>query len=170
MKILETGRTILREIVETDGEFILDLLNQPSFIKYIGDRNVRSVEEARDFIENRYRVSYRVNGFGLWAVEAKETGATMGICGFVKRENLPDADIGLAFLPQFEGKGYALEAAVGTMKYGAETLNFRRVLAITSPDNEKSGRLLEKLGFSFERLIKLGDDAEQVKLFAWEAG
>lgn len=170
MKILETERTILREIVETDGEFILDLLNQPSFIKYIGDRYVRSVEEARDFIENRYRASYRVNGFGLWAVEAKETGATMGICGFVKRENLPDADIGFAFLPQFEGKGYALEAAVGTMKYGAETLNFRRVLAITSPDNEKSGRLLEKLGFSFEELIKLGDDAENVKLFVWNAG
>lgn len=170
MKILETERTILREIVETDGEFILDLLNQPSFIKYIGDRNVRSVEEARDFIENRYRASYRVNGFGLWAVEAKETGATMGICGFVKRENLPDADIGFAFLPQFEGKSYALEAAVGTMKYGAETLNFRRVLAITSPDNEKSGRLLEKLGFSFEELIKLGDDAENVKLFVWNAG
>ena len=170
MKILETERTILREIVETDGEFILDLLNQPSFIKYIGDRNVRSVEEARDFIENRYRASYRVNGFGLWAVEAKETGATMGICGFVKRENLPDADIGLAFLPQFEGKGYALEMAFGTMKYGAETLNFRRVLAITSPDNEKSGRLLEKLGFSFEELIKLGDDAENVKLFVWNAG
>ncbi len=170
MKILEVERVILRELVETDGEFMLDLLNQPSFIKYIGDRNVRSVEAAREFIENRYRASYRVNGYGLWAVEAKETGAAMGICGFVKRDSLPDADIGFAFLPQFEGKGYALEAAVGTMKYGAETLNLRSVLAITSTDNEKSGKLLGKLGFSFEGLIKLGDDAEQVKLFAWEAG
>ena len=167
MSIIETERLILREVEAGDGEFMLDLLNQPSFIKYIGDRNVRTVEAARDFIENRYRESYRVNGYGLWAVEAKETGAALGICGFVKRDTLPDADIGFAFLPQFAGKGFALEAAVGTMKYGAEILNFKRVLAITSQDNEKSGRLLEKLGFAFEELIKLGDDAEELKLFVW---
>ncbi len=168
MKILETERLNLREIVESDAAFMLDLLNQPSFIENIGDRNVRTVEEARDFIENRYRLSYRVNGYGLWAVELKETGETIGICGFVKRDTLPDADIGFAFLPQFEGKGYAVESAVGTMKYGAETLNFERVLAITTQHNEKSGRLLEKLGFKYERLIDIND--EELKLFAWNAG
>lgn len=166
-KILETERLIIREIVESDAEFILDLLNQPSFIKYIGDRNVRTVEAARDFIENRYRLSYRANGFGLWTVELKDEQTPIGICGFVKRDSLPDADIGFAFLPQFEGKGYAVESAVGVMKYGAETLNFKRVLAITSQNNEKSGRLLEKIGLKFERLIIIADDAEELKLFSW---
>ncbi|MDQ2747547.1 MAG: GNAT family N-acetyltransferase [Acidobacteriota bacterium] len=167
MKILETERLILREVEAGDGEFMLDLLNQPSFIENIGDRNVRSVAAVREYIESRFVESYRINGFGMWAVEFKETGAVLGICGFVKRDTLPDTDIGFAFLPQFEGRGFASEAAVGVMKYGAETLKFERVLAITSPGNDRSGRLLEKLGFKYERLIGIND--EQLKLFAWDA-
>jgi RimJ/RimL family protein N-acetyltransferase len=166
MKILETERLILREIDERDAEFMLDLLNQPSFIKYIGDRNVRTLEEARDFIETRYRKSYRENGFGLYAVDLKETKETLGICGFVKRDTLPDADIGFAFLPQFERKGYAFESAEAIMKYGRDTLNLKKILAITTQDNESSGRLLEKLGFKFEKLIKMPHDAEELKLFS----
>ena len=180
MKILETERTILREIVETDAEFIFDLLNQPSFIKYIGDRNVRTIAEAEAFIEYRYRKSYREHGFGLYLVELKaefdtlaaarasafSDNAPIGICGFVKRDNLPGADIGFAFLPQFEKKGFAFESAVAVMKYGREVLNLRRVLAITSQDNESSGRLLAKIGFKFERLIKLLHDNEELKLFS----
>lgn len=104
----------------------------------------------------------------MWAVELKETNAVMGICGFVKRDSLPDADIGFAFLPQFEGRGYALESAVGTMKYGREKLNLTRILAITSQTNERSGRLLEKIGLRFERPITIGDDAEELKLFSWD--
>ena len=92
MKILETERLNLREIVETDDAFVLDLLNQPSFIKYIGDRNVKNLEQSRDFIETRYRKSYAVNGYGLYAVELKETGETIGMCGLVKRDGLPDAE------------------------------------------------------------------------------
>jgi RimJ/RimL family protein N-acetyltransferase len=166
VKILETERTILREIVEADAEFILDLLNQPSFIKYIGDRNVRSIEEARKFIENRFRQSYREHGFGLYAVEIKETNAPIGICGFVRRESLPDADIGFAFLPQYEKKGYAFESADAVMKYGREVLGLKRVLAITSQNNENSGKLLAKINFKFERLIELPHDAEELKLFS----
>jgi RimJ/RimL family protein N-acetyltransferase len=166
VKILETERTILREIVEDDAEFILDLLNQPSFIKYIGDRNVRSIEEARKFIENRFRQSYREHGFGLYAVEIKETNAPIGICGFVRRESLPDADIGFAFLPQYEKKGYAFESADAVMKYGREVLGLKRVLAITSQNNENSGKLLAKINFKFERLIELPHDAEELKLFS----
>ena len=188
MKILETNRLILREVVESDDEFILDLLNQPSFIKYIGDRNVRTVKEAREFIENRYRQSYREHGFGLYAVELKAEFATLndvsvstfeiqnpkskiqnraiGICGFVKRDTLPDADIGFAFLPQFCGKGYALESAVGIMEYGRDVLGLKRVLAITTQDNESSGKLLEKLGFKFENLIKMPTNDEELKLFS----
>jgi RimJ/RimL family protein N-acetyltransferase len=166
MKILETERLILREIVEADAEFMLDLLNQPSFIKYIGDRNVRTTEQAREFIETRYRKSYREHGFGLYAVELKENLTPIGMCGFVKRDSLPDADIGFAFLPQFEKKGYAFESAEAAMKYGREVLGLRRVLAITTPDNESSGRLLEKLGFKFERLIQSPPDNEELKLFS----
>jgi len=166
MKIFETNRTILREIVGSDAEFILDLLNQPSFIKYIGDRSVRSVDESREFIESRFRASYQTFNFGLWAVELKETGAAIGICGFVKRDFLPDADIGFALLPQFERRGYIFEAASASMKYGAEKLNLKRVLAITSKNNEASGKLLEKLGFRFERLIKPAPDAEELKLYS----
>ena len=174
MKILETERLILREIAENDAEFMLDLLNQPSFIKYIGDRNVRTVEAAREFIETRYRKSYAENGFGLYAVELK-AGAVrnpqlrspnplIGICGFVKRDTLPDADIGFAFLPQFERQGYAFESASAVLRYGKEKLGLRRVLAITTPDNESSGRLLAKLGFAFERLIESG--GETLRLFS----
>jgi len=180
VKILETERTILREIVESDAEFILDLLNQPSFIKYIGDRKVRTPTDAKEFIENRYRQSYREHGFGLYVVELKAEFCTLanarvsafsdnppiGICGFVKRDTLPDADIGFAFLPQFCGKGYAFESAFAVMKYGRDVLNLKRVLAITSKDNENSGRLLEKINFKFERLIKLPHDAEELKLFS----
>ena len=188
MKILETNRLILREVVESDDEFILDLLNQPSFIKYIGDRNVRTVKEAREFIENRYRQSYREHGFGLYTVELKAEFDTLndvsvstfeiqnpkskiqnraiGICGFVKRDTLPDADIGFAFLPQFCGKGYALESAVGIMEYGRDVLGLKRVLAITTQDNESSGKLLEKLGFKFENLIKMPTNDEELKLFS----
>src|SRR5215213_9907930 len=132
MKILETERLIIREIGESDDAFMLDLLNQPSFIKYIGDRHVRNLEQSRDFIENRYRASYRNNGFGLYAVELKENQTPVGICGFVRRDTLPDADIGFAFLPQFERKGYAFESASAVMEYGREVLGLRRVLAITT--------------------------------------
>ena len=166
MKILETERLILREIVESDDEFMLDLLNQPSFIKYIGDRNVRNLEQSREFIENRYRASYLDNGYGLYAVELKEDQTAIGICGFVKRNTLPDADIGFAFLPQFEKKGYAFESASAVMEYGRETLGLNRILAITSVDNESSGRLLEKLGFKLDGLITLPNDTEEIKLFS----
>jgi len=194
MKILETERLILREIVESDAEFILDLLNQPSFIKYIGDRNVRTLEQSREFIESRYRKSYAENGFGLWAVELKIQDSrfeiqdsefkvqdseirnpeselqnpAIGMCGFVRRESLPDADIGFAFLPQFERKGYALESARAAMNYGRKVLGLKRVLAITTPDNESSGRLLEKLGFKYDGLITQPPDAEELKLFSFE--
>ena len=166
MKILETERTILREVITDDAEFILDLLNQPSFIKYIGDRNVRTIDEARDYIETRFTNSYRQFGFGMWAVESKESGESMGVCGFVKRDSLPDADIGFAFLPQFEKKGYAFESAAAAMKYGQDVLKLPRVLAITSKDNFSSQKLLGKIGLKFERLISLPADAEELKLFS----
>ena len=166
MKILETTRTILRELTADDAEFMLDLLNQPSFIKYIGDRNVRDVEQARDYIETRFIASYKKFGFGLYLVELKQDNAPIGINGFVKRDSLPDADIGFAFLPQFCGQGYAVESAHAAMQYGKDILGLKRVLAITSQDNESSGKLLEKIGLKFESLIKQPHDTAELKLFS----
>jgi RimJ/RimL family protein N-acetyltransferase len=168
VKILETKRLILREVSADDAEFMLDLLNQPSFIKYIGDRNVRTVDESKEFIETRYVTSYRDNSFGLYAVELKDSGTVIGICGFVKRDTLPEPDIGFAFLPQFCGQGFAVEAAAGSMKYGEETLGFTKVLAITTQDNESSGKLLLKIGFKFVESVKMPHDDEELKLFSWQ--
>ena len=166
MNILETERLILREAVETDAEFILDLLNQPSFIKYIGRRGVDDLETAREAIENKYRQSYREHGFGLYIVVLKENQTPIGFCGFVKRDFLPNADLGFAFLPQFEKQGFAFESAEAVLKYGREKLNLGRIVAITTQDNESSIKLLGKLGFEFERLIKTPNDVEELRLFS----
>jgi RimJ/RimL family protein N-acetyltransferase len=184
MKILETERLILRHVTKSDSEFMLDLLNQPSFIKYIGDRNVRNIEQAEEFIETRYQKSYDDNGYGLYLVELKEDYALtnvqasasnkskienqklkMGVCGFVKRAELPNADIGFAFLPQFEGFGYAHESAEAVMNYGRNILGFTQINAITTQDNDRSGNLLQKLGFAFETLIEMPNN-EVLKLYS----
>lgn len=166
MKILETKRLLLREIGESDAEFILDLLNQPSFIKFIGDRGVRTAQEAINYIESRFTQSYSNFGFGLYLVELKKEKTPVGICGFVKRYSLPDPDIGFAFLPQYGGQGYAFESADAVMKYGRKVLGFKHILAIVAKDNERSEKLLSKIGFKFERLIKLPYDDEELKLFS----
>lgn len=172
-RLFETERLVVRELDPAhDAAFIFDLLNQPSFIRYIGDRGVRSAAEAGDFVENRYRQSYRDHGFGLYAVDLgsdlQDRRTQIGICGFVRREGLDDPDIGFAFLPQFEGRGYAFEAAAGVLKYGREVLGITRVLAITTPDNESSIRLLGKLGFEYlERVILPGSD-DELNLFVRE--
>lgn len=164
MIILETERLMLRELdAKADAAFIHELLNTPKFLKYIGDRGVRAVDDAAAFIENRYRASYREHGFGLYLVASRETAAAVGLCGFVKRDTLAHPDIGFAFLPEYEGRGYGYESATAIMKHGRETLGFTTVLAITSQDNDASGRLLEKLGLGFDRLID--SDGETLKLF-----
>jgi RimJ/RimL family protein N-acetyltransferase len=171
-RILETERLILRELVADDGEFMNALLNSPGFLRYIGDRGVRTTEEASEFIQTRYRKSYHDNGYGLYGVEIKEgedAGKSIGICGFVRRDALPDADIGFAFLPEFEKRGYAFEAASATMKFGRERLGFTRVLAITTPNNEGSERLLRKLGFELLGLQVLEGDPNPVRVFSFDA-
>lgn len=166
MKIAETIRTIIRHLTVDDADFMLELLNQPSFIKYIGDRNVRTVEQARDYIETRFIASYKKNGYGLYLVKLKENNLPIGINGFVKRDTLPDADIGFAFLPQFCGQGYAFESSVGVMDYGKNILGLKRVLAITTQDNESSGKLIEKVGLKFEKLIKQPHDENELRLYS----
>ncbi len=164
-KIVETERLIIRELDSAaDAEFIFALLNTPKFLQYIGDRGVRSVDQAAMFIDGRFIKSYRDHGFGLYAVIRKDDNVPAGICGFVKRDQFEFPDIGFAFLPQFERLGYGFESAAAMMRYGREKLGFSRVLAITSQENEASGKLLEKLGFSYRDLFEMSA-GDIVKLF-----
>ena len=167
MIVLETERLILRQLTIGDAEFMLALLNEPSFLRYIGDKNVRDINSAQQYILNGPMASYQQNGFGLYLVEIKESHTPIGMCGLLKREELPDVDVGFAFLPDFWNKGFAFEAADAVMKYGQQAFKLKRVVAITNPDNYASIKLLQRLGFTFERLMNLAN-GDQVKLFARE--
>jgi len=168
MKVLETERLILRRVTVDDSEFIHELLNDPSWLRYIGDRGVRTIDGARDYILKSLVAMYERLGFGLYLTELKGEGVPIGICGLIKRDSLEDVDIGFAFLPKFRGEGYAYESASAVMAYGKNNFGLNRMVAITSPDNYVSARLLEKLGFKFERMVKLSDDSTEVSLFAAE--
>ena len=166
MKVLETDRLILRWMSTEDAEFILGLLNEPSWLYFIGDRGVRTLEEARNYILNGPVAMYARLGFGLYGVELKESGIPIGICGLVKREFLDDVDVGFAFLPPYWRQGYAYEAASAVIAYGREVLRLKRIVAITTLDNHRSARLLEKLELRFERMVRDPDDEQDVRLFA----
>ena len=145
---------------------MLRLLNEPSFIENIGDRGVRTADDARAYISNGPVASYERHGFGLWMVELRESGAPVGICGLLKREALEDADLGYALLPEFWSRGYALEAASAVKAYAREGLGLKRLAAIVDAGNQSSIRLLERIGFRYEGMVRLSDDAPELKLFA----
>ena len=166
MNVLETDRLILSKLSIDDAAFILELLNQPSFLQYIGDRGVRTLDEARDYIMKGPVDSYERHGFGLYLCELKGGKAPIGICGLIKRECLDDVDIGFAFLPDHWGKGYCYEAASAVLAMGKSRFGLNRIVAITSIDNYRSIRVLERLGMRFERMVKLADDQPEIKLFA----
>ena len=163
---LNTERLLVREFDTNDAEFILELLNQPSFIQFIGDKGVRSVDDARNYITTGPIESYQRHGFGLFLVELKDRKVPIGMCGVLKRESLPDPDLGFAFLPEYWGKGYAFEAASAALDQARDFFKLARILAITNPDNDASIKLLATLGFQFERVMKLSTDSDEVKLFS----
>jgi RimJ/RimL family protein N-acetyltransferase len=165
VKVTETERLVLRQLTTDDAAFLLRLLNDPSFLRYIGDRGVRSLDDARKYILKGPMESYRHLGFGLFATQLKSDGVAIGLCGLVKRAALTNVDLGFAFLPEFWSQGYAVEAAAAVMGYARETIGLKRVVAITSVGNAGSMRLLGKLGFVFERRIMLAGDAEELNLF-----
>ena len=165
MFTLETERLTLREVSTDDADFILRLLNEPSFLRFIGDKGVRNLQDARQYILNGPIASYNQNGFGLYLVVLKSTNTSIGMCGLIKRETLADVDIGFAFLPEFWNKGYALESATAVFSYGKDVLKLPRIVAITNKDNVTSGKLLERLGLHFDRLIDLNGDGDETKLF-----
>jgi RimJ/RimL family protein N-acetyltransferase len=162
---LETARLALTELADSDAEFIRGLLNEPSFLRYIGDRGVRTVEDARRYIRDGPVAMYAKYGFGLLRVGLRTDATPIGICGVLKRDALQEPDLGFSLLPAYWSQGYAREAAAAVMQDARGRLGLGRILAITSPDNEPSIRLLGKLGFRFERMTKLADDAGEVRLF-----
>jgi [ribosomal protein S5]-alanine N-acetyltransferase len=164
--ILETDRLILRWLTVEDDAFIFELVNDPLWLRFIGDRGVHTLDDARDYILKGPMAMYERVGFGLYLVEHRSDGVSLGICGLIKRDALDDVDIGFAFLPEFRAQGYAYESAAAVLAYGRSMLGLKRIVAITSPDNDRSARLLEKLGFTFEKMIHLPNDSEAVKLFA----
>ena len=164
MKVIETERLVLEEMVAEDAAFMLKLLNTPSWLKYIGDRNVHTIEEARNYLLYGAMNSYKKSGFGFYRVRLKDSDTIIGTCGLVKRDTLEDVDIGFAYLPEYEKKGYAFEAAAGTLEFAKSTLQLKRIVAITLENNESCIRLLKKLGLQYERNVRF-DETEELMLF-----
>ena len=165
LQVFETERLALRELRESDANFILQLVNEPSWLRYIGDKGIRTAAAAEEYIRTGPVSMYARCGYGLWLVELKEGAVPIGICGLIKRDVLEDVDIGFAFLPAYWRKGYAFESAAGTVKYGKEVVGLTRLVAIMSPDNYPSHCLLEKLGFRFERMVRLSTNAAEIKMY-----
>jgi RimJ/RimL family protein N-acetyltransferase len=167
MIIAETGRLLIRPFDEADAPFVLHLLNTPGWIRFIGDRGIATPEDARKYIVEKLLNSYTTSGWGMYLVESKAGNVPVGMCGLVKRDSLQHADLGYAFLPEYNGKGYALEAAVAIMWFANKILQLNPVLAIVTPDNERSISLLQKLHFVFDKNIT--DNGEELLLYKHEA-
>ncbi len=163
--IIETERLFLRKLTLDDAAFILELLNTATWLQFIGDRNVHTIEEAENYLKNGTLKSYKENGFGFYAVIDKLSGQTIGMCGLIKRDSLPNIDIGFAFLPHLISKGFGYEAASATLDYALNTLKIKRIIAIVDPDNEKSIGLIKKIEMQFEKMIKLENEEKELMLF-----
>jgi len=169
VNVLSTSRLSLRRLDEGDAAFIVELMNDPDWLRFIGDRGVRTLDDARDYIATGPGAMYARHGYGLYAVERRNEPGPIGICGLVRRDWLEDADLGFAFLPAFRGAGYAREAAAATLEHAKDDLGLHRVLAIVSPENEASVRLLAKLGMTFQRMDRPAPDAaEEVCVYGRE--
>jgi ribosomal-protein-alanine N-acetyltransferase len=163
--VLETERLILRRLTREDAGFILELVNDPDWLRFIGDKGVRNLEDAARYIATGPMEMYSRFGFGMYRVERREGGAPIGICGLIRREGLDAADIGFALLPAFRREGFAREAAEAVLVYGRTVLGLGRIAAITSPENDVSAGLLGRLGFRFAKKIRLSPEAPDVRLF-----
>lgn len=167
-KVCETPRLLLRHFALTDAEFILHLLNEPSFIRYIADKGVRTLDDARTYLETGPLASYAAYGFGLNLIALKDSGVPIGMCGILKREHLPEPDLGYALLPEYWSRGYALEAALAIISHARQVIRLPRLLAVTDADNGSSIRLLEKSGFRFAHPLRLAENESDLKLFELE--
>jgi RimJ/RimL family protein N-acetyltransferase len=168
VKVLETPRLILRRFSLEDAAFVLELVNDPAWLEHIGDRKVRTLEDARVYLRNGALAMYERVGFGLYAVTLRTSGESIGMCGLIKRDTLEDVDIGFAFLPQHRGQGFALESAAAVLEYGKTVVGLKRIVAIVSAANHRSIRILEKIGLNFERMVRLPGEEEEIPMYAWE--
>jgi RimJ/RimL family protein N-acetyltransferase len=166
--VLETPRLALRRFTPADADFVFELVNESSWIRFIGDKGVRSREDARRYLEAGPMRLYEKHGFGLWVVVRKADGERLGMCGLVKRDQLADVDLGFAFLPRHWSQGYARESAEGVLAHARNALGFTRLVAITVPANDASARLLGKLGFVHEDTLEWAP-GDPVHLYAWSA-
>lgn len=168
-EVLQTERLILRKLSLNDTDFIIELVNSPGWLQYIGYRNIHSTEDAIRYLKDGPLKSYEENDFGLLLIQLKTTGAPIGMCGLLKRDTLPLPDLGYALLPAYEGNGFITEATSAYLAFVAQQLQIEKLMAITSLDNEKSIRVLEKLHFVFERYMNMSGDDHPVRLFSWTA-
>ena len=169
MDIAATARLRLRTAHLGDADFYLALVNDPGFLEHIGDRGIRTRDDAVQALLDGPMAMQYARGHSLYVVELKEGGAPIGMCGLIKRDTFDDVDIGFAFLPAFRACGYAAEAAQATLAHGFATIGLRRIIAITSPDNAASGRLLEKVGLRFERMLAIPGEDREVRQYACAA-
>ncbi len=163
---LATGRLTLRRLELADAPFLVTLLNEPSFLQNIGDRGVRNVEDAARYLRNGPFAMYERYGFGLWHAARRSDGAAVGMCGLLKRDILPDVDIGYAYLPAFWGQGYAFEAADAVLGHALRKFGLKRVIGVVSEGNAASIRVLEKLGMRFERMVSMHAGEPDVRLYS----
>ncbi len=163
--VLETQRLTLRELTAGDAPFILKLLNEAGFLEFIGDKGVRSHADARQYIARGPVDSYRRHGFGLYLTSLRDAGTPIGICGLVKRDALPDVDLGFAFLSDYWSKGYASEAAAAVLRHGKTVLGLKRIVAITALENRGSMAVLEKIGLRLEGRIRLAQQGPELNLY-----
>lgn len=164
--MIETERLAFYKVTIADAPFIFELLNSPGWLKYIGDRGIKTLEDADQYIRKKILPDYDKPGIAAYAVRLKETGETLGMCGLYNRAGLVGIDIGFAFLPQYNGKGYALESARALLHHAQNNLGLKKVIAITLPENLKSINLLKKIGLSFEEMVYLPNDPEELMKFA----
>jgi [ribosomal protein S5]-alanine N-acetyltransferase len=163
--IFATERLALRKLEFSDAEFIVELVNDPDWLKNIGDKNVHSIADAERYLKNGPMALYEKHDAGLWAIVLQESGNPIGMCGLVKRDALEDFDLGFALLPEYRGQGFALEAAWGVLKYVKETMKLNRLAAIVSRNNVPSARLLRKLGFERTGEMCLPGETTSVDLY-----
>ena len=168
-EILQTERLILHKLTLNDTDFIIELVNSPGWLQYIGYRNIHTKEDAIRYLVDGPLKSYEQNGFGLLLIQLKSTKTPIGMCGLLKRDVLLLPDLGYALLPAYEGKGYITESTSAYLAYVAQELQIEKLMAITSVNNEKSIRVLEKLHFVFERYMNMSGDDHPVRLFKWTA-
>lgn len=167
MSIAETSRLQISKITLNDAAFFLELANTPNWLKYIGDRNLKTVNDAKNYLKKGTLKSYQDFGFGFYKLVLKDKYNTkIGICGLIKREQLDDVDIGFAMLPNYESKGFGYEASVAVIKLAKEKFSLNKIVAITLPTNKGSINLLEKLGFVFEKKVNPFVEDKELLLFA----